>query len=64
MDSLALMRIALSASYERLWVVWSHGTGDRIHGTQIFNELTSKYPIVFRKEFRGISVIFCSYSLP
>jgi hypothetical protein len=56
MGSPALMKTALNAPYERLWIVRPHLTGERTE----LNDLIAKYPVVLRKEFRGISVIFCS----
>src|SRR4029077_17782156 len=57
MGSNAVMKTALNIPYGRLWVVQSHLTGDR--SEQLLDHLIAKYPIVLRKEFRNISVIFC-----
>jgi hypothetical protein len=57
MGSNALMKTALNVPYGRLWIVQSHLTGDR--SEQLLDHLIAKYPIVLRKEFRSISVIFC-----
>lgn len=62
MGSSALMEAALSAPRRRLWIVHCHFTGDR--SEQVLNRLIAKYPTVSRKEFRGISVIFCDYTFP
>jgi hypothetical protein len=57
MGSDAVMKTALNVPYGRLWIVQSHLTGDR--SEQLLDHLIAKYPIVLRKEFRNISVIFC-----
>lgn len=57
MGSDTLMKTALNVPYGRLWIVQSHLTGDR--SEQLLDHLIAKYPIVLRKEFRSISVIFC-----
>ena len=31
---------------------------------QLLDDSIAKYSVVLRKEFRGVSVIFCGYSLP
>jgi hypothetical protein len=56
--SLALTQAALNATYETLWIVEIHLTGDRTE--QLLNQVLAKYSVVRRKEFRGISVIFCA----
>ncbi|MBV8137950.1 MAG: glycosyltransferase family 39 protein [Deltaproteobacteria bacterium] len=60
-DSLSLMKIALNTPCDRLWVVSS---GEMIFEKQVFNELmlNSKYGVVFRENFRGISVTFYGHS--
>jgi len=54
----ALTRAALNATYERLWIVEIQLTGDRTE--QLLSQVIAKYSVVRRKEFRGISVIFCA----
>jgi mannosyltransferase len=62
MGGSAVMRTALNVQYVRLWIVRSDQTGDRTD--QALNDLIAKYPVVVQKKFRGISVIFCGYSMP
>lgn len=62
MENPAVMKAVLKAPYQRLWIVQSHLMGDK--DNQVLNGLIAEYPIVLRKEFRGISIIFCGYTLP
>jgi hypothetical protein len=63
MGSPALTRTAMNALYERLWIVRLHETGGDTT-EQLLDDSVAKYSVVLRKEFRGVSVIFCGYSLP
>jgi mannosyltransferase len=62
LGSAALMRTALKGSYPRLWIVESQQTGDSTE--QLLNDLKGQYPVVLRKQFRSVSVIFCSVLSP
>lgn len=54
------MKAALFAHYDRVWIVESRLTGDLTE--ELLNQAIQTYAVVRRRDFRGISVIFCSDS--